>query len=32
MYESNFMLPNDGHGGRVIFILIDSHDKHWGVG
>ena len=26
------LLPDDGHGGGVVFVLIDSHDKHRGVG
>lgn len=25
------MLPDDGHGGGVIFFLVNSHDKHWGI-
>lgn len=32
MYEGDFMLPDDGHAGGVVFVLVDSHDKHWGVG
>lgn len=32
MDKGNFILPDDVHAGGVIFVLVDSHDKHWGVG
>lgn len=25
------MVPDDGHGGGVIFVLIDPHDEHWSI-
>lgn len=25
-------LPDDGHGGGVVFVLVYSHDEHGGVG
>merc|ERR1712002_1126557 len=24
-------ITDDGHGGGVIFVLVDSHDKHWSI-
>lgn len=32
MTKAKGMLPDDLHGGRVIFLLINSHDKHWSIG
>lgn len=25
------MLPDNSHGGGIIFVLINSHDKHWSI-
>lgn len=26
------VLPDNGHAGGVIFVLVNTHDKHWSVG
>lgn len=27
----NWTLPDNGHGGRVVFVLVHSHDEHGGI-
>lgn len=29
--DTNIGLPDNGHGGGVIFVLINSHYKHWSI-
>ena len=31
-YRTLGSVPDDGHGGGVVFILVDPHDKHGGIG
>lgn len=31
MSKTKVLLPDNGHGGGVIFVLINSHDKHWSI-
>lgn len=26
------MLPDDFHGGGIVFVLVNSHDEHGGIG
>lgn len=28
MSKTESMLPDNGHGGGVVFVLVNSHDKH----
>lgn len=29
--EETFILPDNRHGGGIVFVLIDAHDKHGGI-
>lgn len=29
--KANVMIPDNGHGGGIVFVLINSHNKHWSI-